>query len=53
MFGATYINIDQTVHEANYAPYNFLTMFSDSFITVWLLSLLCLYHLWVGFQNQV
>jgi hypothetical protein len=53
MFGATYIHIDQTVYEGNYAPYNFLTIFSDGFITVWLLILLYLYHRWVGFQNQV
>ena len=51
MSGATYIHIDQTVHEGNYAPYNFLTMFSDGFITVWLLILLYLYHRWVGFQG--
>jgi hypothetical protein len=51
MFGATYIHIDQTVHEGNYAPYNFLTMFSDGFITVWLLILLYLCHRWVGFQG--
>src|SRR5262245_37050879 len=40
MFGATSIHMVQTVHERNYAPYNFLTMFSDGFITVWLLILL-------------
>src|SRR5262245_33986366 len=53
MFGATYGHIVQTVHEGNYAPYNFLTIFSDGFLTVWLLILLYLYHRWVGFQNQV
>jgi hypothetical protein len=53
MLGATYIHIDQTVHEKNYAPYNFLTIFSDAFIMVWLLILLYLYHRRVGFHNQV
>ena len=52
MSGATYIHIVHTVREGNYAPYNFLTMFSDGFIAAWLLVLLYLYHRWVGFQNQ-
>jgi hypothetical protein len=33
----------------NYAPYNFLTVFSDGFIAVWLLVLLYAYHRRVGF----
>ena len=53
MSGATYIHIYHTVREGNYAPYNFLTIFSDGFVTVWLLILLYLYHRWVGFHNQV
>jgi hypothetical protein len=53
MLGATYIDIVHTMHEGNYAPYNFLTMFSDGFIAVWPLILLHLYHRWVGFQNRV
>ena len=52
MSGATYLHIYHTVREGNYAPYNFLTIFSDGFITVWLLLLLYLYHRWVGFQNH-
>ena len=51
MSGATYIHIVHTVREGNYAPYNFLTIFSDGFITVWLLILLYLYHRWVGFSE--
>jgi hypothetical protein len=35
------------LREGNYAPYNFLTIFSDGFIAVWLLLLLYLYHRWV------
>jgi hypothetical protein len=31
------------VFEGDYAPYNFITMFSDAFIGVWLLVLLFLY----------
>jgi hypothetical protein len=46
MLGATYGHIYQTVLEANYAPYNFLTIFSDGFIAVWLLLLLYLRHRW-------
>jgi hypothetical protein len=52
MLGATYLHVSQTVRDGNYAPYNFLTMFSDGFIAVWLLVLLYLYHRWGDFQNQ-
>jgi hypothetical protein len=51
IFGATYIHVDQMAHEGKYGPYNFLTMFSDGCITVWLLILLYLYLRWVGFQE--
>jgi hypothetical protein len=51
MLGATAVHVYHAVHEGNYAPYNFLTIFSDGFIAVWLLALLHLYHRWVGFQN--
>src|SRR6476620_11609705 len=44
MLGATYGHLYQTLREGNYAPYNFLTIFSDGFIAVWLLVLLYLYH---------
>jgi hypothetical protein len=50
MVGATYGHIDQTVREGNYAPYNFLTIFSDGFIAVWLLGLLYLYYRSGGFS---
>ena len=36
MLGATYGHIVQTVREGDYAPYNFLTLFSDGFIALWL-----------------
>jgi hypothetical protein len=52
MLGATYGHLYQTLREGNYAPYNFLTIFSDGFIAVWLLVLLYLYWRWVGFQQQ-
>jgi hypothetical protein len=42
----------QTLSEGNYAPYNFLTIFSDGFIAVWLLVLLYLYYRWEGFKTQ-
>jgi hypothetical protein len=40
MLGATYGHIRDTLLAGNYAPYNFLTIFSDGFIAVWLLVLL-------------
>ena len=52
MLGATYGHLYQTLREGNYAPYNFLTIFSDGFIAVWLLVLLYLYYRAGGFQKQ-
>jgi hypothetical protein len=43
----------QTLHEGNYAPYNFLTIFSDGFNAIWLLLLLYLCHRWGGMHQQV
>ena len=43
MLGATYGHIRHTVLEGDYAPYNFLTIFSDAFIAIWLLVLPWLY----------
>jgi hypothetical protein len=40
------------VAQRNYAPYNFLTIFSDGFIAVWLLVLLYLYYREGGFRKQ-
>ena len=37
MLGAAYGHIRQTVIKGDYAPYNFLTIFSDAFIAIWLL----------------
>ena len=53
MLGATYGHLYQTLREGNYAPYNFLTIFSDGFIAVWLLVLLYLYWRWVGFNSRI
>ena len=52
MIGATYGHIVQALGEGNYAPYNFLPIFTDGFIAIWLLILLYLYCRWVGFQNS-
>jgi hypothetical protein len=52
MLGATYGHIYQTVQEGNYAPYNFLTIFSDGIIAVWLLGLLYLYYRAGGFNAK-
>jgi len=43
MLGATYGHLRQILLEGDYAPYNFLTIFSDGFIAIWLLVLLWLY----------
>ena len=53
MLGATYGHIRQTVLERNYAPYNFLMIFSDGFIAIWLLVLLWLYWRAGGFEPEV
>jgi len=41
------------VLEGDYAPYNFLTIFSDGFIAIWLLVLLWLYWRAGGFEPEV
>jgi hypothetical protein len=50
MLGATYGHVYQTLREGNYAPYNFLTIFSDGFVGLWLLLLLYLYYRCDGFR---
>jgi len=52
MLGAAGGHIYQTVTAGNYAPYNFLMIFSDGFIAIWLLVLLYLYHRYGGFSQQ-
>jgi len=52
MLGATYGHIVETLREGNYAPYNFLTLFSDGFIALWLPVLLYLYWRCGGFRQQ-
>jgi hypothetical protein len=49
MLGATYGHIRELVIAGNYAPYNFLTIFSDGFIALWLLVLLYLHYRQGGF----
>jgi hypothetical protein len=44
MLGVAFGHIVQTLREGNFAPYNFLTIFSDGFVGVWLLLLLALRH---------
>lgn len=51
MVGATYGHIREMAVEDNFAPYNFLTIFSDGFIAIWLLGLLWLYYRHGGFQK--
>ncbi len=51
MLGATYGHIDQTLRAGDFAPYNFLTIFSDGFTAIWLLVLLYLHRRWGGRQD--
>jgi hypothetical protein len=44
MLGATYGHVRDAVIAGNYAPYNFLTIFSDGFVAFWLLLLLYLHY---------
>jgi hypothetical protein len=46
MLGAAYGHLDHTLQAGNYAPYNFLNIFSDGFVGVWLPTLLYLRHRW-------
>lgn len=43
MLGATYGHIRETIVHGNFAPYNFLMIFSDGFVAVWLLVLVGLH----------
>jgi hypothetical protein len=52
MLGATYGHVHQMVIAGNYAPYNFLTIFSDGFIALWLLVLLSLHDRRGGFAQE-
>ena len=49
-FGAAYGHFLQLVREANFAPYNLMPAFTDTFIAAWLVALLYLYHRWIGFD---
>jgi hypothetical protein len=51
MLGACYGHIREMIVNENYAPYNFLTIFSDGFIGIWLLILLWLYWREGGFKD--
>lgn len=44
MLGATYGHVREAMLQGNYAPYNFLTIFSDGFVAIWLLVLLYLHY---------
>ncbi len=51
ILGAASLHLYHVVKEGDYAPYNFLTMFSDGFIGIWLLVLLFLFVRWGGLQD--
>ena len=53
MLGATYGHIREVVIAGNYAPYNFLTIFSDGFVAVWLSMLLFLHYQQGGFGKSL
>lgn len=52
MLGATAGHIYQTVTADNYAPYNFLMIFADGFVAIWLLVLLYLHYRCGGFPRR-
>jgi hypothetical protein len=52
MLGATYGHIHETLQKGNFAPYNFLTIFSDGFIAIWLLLLLFLHYRWAADSGE-
>ncbi len=51
LLGATFGHVRQTLLEGNYAPYNFLMIFSDGFVAIWLLVLLYAYYRLGGFEK--
>jgi hypothetical protein len=53
MLGATYGHIREVIIAGNYAPYNFLTIFSDGFVAVWLPVLLFLHCRQGGFGKEL
>jgi len=52
MLGATVGHIYQTITAGNYAPYNFLMIFSDGFVALWLPLLLYLHYRCGGLRGQ-
>lgn len=52
MLGATYGHVMQTIRAGDYAPYNFLTIFSDGFVAFWLLLLLYLWRRWDATDDE-
>jgi hypothetical protein len=53
MLGAAYGHVHQAIVEGNFAPYNFLPIFTDGLIGVWLLALLYAYYRCGGFEGAL
>ena len=53
MFGAAWGHIRDIVVAGNYAPYNFMPAFTDTFIPLWLLGLLYAYWRCGGFGDTL
>jgi uncharacterized membrane protein YqaE (UPF0057 family) len=53
MFGAAFGHIRDIAVAGNYAPYNFLPAFTDTFIPVWLLALLYAYWRAGGLKDAI
>lgn len=53
MLGAAYGHLHQMIVAGNYAPYNFLPIFTDALIGIWLLALLCAYWRCGGFGGTL
>lgn len=51
LFGAAYGHVHQLLVEGDFAPYNLMPAFTDSFIPLWLLGLLWAYHRCGGLKD--
>ena len=53
LLGAAYGHVYQLLAKADFAPYNLMPAFTDTFIPLWLLGLLYAYHRSGGLQGAV
>jgi len=53
LLGAAYGHVHQMMKTGDFEPYNFLAIFSDGFIGIWLLVLLFIYWRCGGFERKL